>query len=423
MAVFDNLNYTHSAGVEPGLIQDYYERTVLKNAKKKLPHCRDLEKVTLPPHNGRRVTFHGYTPFAPVTDPLKEGVTPAGQALTMFEISATVKPYARHVEYTDEMNWAMLDNVQKKTAELLSDQALESIDTVAAAALSSGTNVIYVDADNGTNSSRSDITAADILTYQAIKRAVRALKKNGAEPFADGCYHAIVDADTVYDLTSDAMWVDVAKYQDKEKVEMGELGKIYGVKFYEASTAHTFPAQSYLYDSVESVAISAGSAAGKTVSVAASTIDSTSSTQRASVAHYIRRMSGKMVTIYDASATAGFPAVIDKIDFDGTNVVHTLRYIGSNDWTYTSGDLIKPAGAGASNYTVHSTIVYGKGYAGCVELDGNGKNVQIIYNPPGSAGAADPLAQRGTIAWKVKGFCATVLQEAFGVRLEHGVSA
>ena len=125
----------------------------------------------------------------------------------------------------------------------------------------------------------------------------------------------------------------------------------------------------------------------------------------------------------DAGADLYFPAVIDKIDYDGTNVVHTLRYIGSSTWEFGAGDYLYPAGCGASNYTVHSTIIYGKDFAGCIELDGTGKNVQVIINPPGSAGSADPLNQRGTVAWKVKGFCVTILQDAFGVRVEHGATA
>ena len=52
-----------------------------------------------------------------------------------------------------------------------------------------------------------------------------------------------------------------------------------------------------------------------------------------------------------------------------------------------------------------------------------GENVKIIINPPGSSGAADPLEQRGTIAWKVKGFCCAILQDAFIVRIEHGATA
>ena len=72
---------------------------------------------------------------------------------------------------------------------------------------------------------------------------MRTLKRNNCKPFSDGFYHAIVHPDTVYDLQSDTMWVDVAKYQDKQKVEKGELGCIHKVKFYESTSAKTFTAK------------------------------------------------------------------------------------------------------------------------------------------------------------------------------------
>ena len=84
---------------------------------------------------------------------------------------------------------------------------------------------------------------------------------------------------------------------------------------------------------------------------------------------------------------------------------------------------IVPTGGGASGATVFSTIVYGMDALGEVSLDGNGKNVQIIMNPPGSSGALDPLNQRGTVAWKVKGFGAAILNDDYIVRIESGATA
>ena len=179
MAVFDNLNTTYAPGVAPSVIE-YYERKLLKQFEADLVHTRDLQKRSLPANNGRTVRFRRMVPFAPITEPLKEGVTPAGQTMSMTQMSATVKPYGRHVELTDEMDWALLDNMHREASDLLSRQAVESIDMVAADALHSGSNVIYVDAENGTNTSRSAITASDILTHNVVKRAVRALEKNNA---------------------------------------------------------------------------------------------------------------------------------------------------------------------------------------------------------------------------------------------------
>ena len=97
------------------------------------------------------------------------------------------------------------------------------------------------------------------------------------------------------------------------------------------------------------------------------------------------------------------------------------EYIWNGDERYWKGrsPLLFPFVGGLRN---NKTIIYGKEYCGCVELEGNGKNVSIIIKPAGSSGSDDPLNQRGTIAWKVKGFGAGVLHDNYGVRLEHGVS-
>ena len=84
---------------------------------------------------------------------------------------------------------------------------------------------------------------------------------------------------------------------------------------------------------------------------------------------------------------------------------------------------LQPAGGGADGASVYGTVIYGADAYGAVSLGGNGGNVRVIINPPGSSGAADPLEQRGTIAWKVKGFAAAILQDAFIVRIEHGATA
>ena len=78
---------------------------------------------------------------------------------------------------------------------------------------------------------------------------------------------------------------------------------------------------------------------------------------------------------------------------------------------------------GADGAPVFATVIYGQDAYGDVSLGGNGKNVRVIINPPGSSGAADPLEQRGTIAWKVKGFTTVILQDAYMVRVEHAATA
>lgn len=409
MAVFDNLNKTYSPGVAPSVVE-YYERSLLENMKPEMVHNRDAQKRTLPEHNGKTVKFRRFTPFAAITEPLAEGVTPAGQTLTETAFTAMVKPYGGHVELTDEINFYLLDNMHQETAKLLADQAALSLDTISRNALNAGMNVQYANS----KTSRGALDSTDKLTFAEIKTAVRNLKRKNVKPFADGFYHAIVHPDVVHDLTADTMWVDVAKYQDKVKTERYELGTIYKVKFFESTNAMVFKAQTYIYGTKTSLTATAFDAATKCMTVS----DSISEDDA-------RAMTGLLVNVQitKSSASSVTPMCIERVDATNKKVYFRWVPASTTDWTTTNALKVVPYGGGASGADVYSTLIYGENAFGTIELGGTGRNVQIIINAPGSSGALDPLAQRGAIAWKVNGFCTVILQDDFIVRLESGATA
>lgn len=409
MSLFDHLNYTYSPGVSPSVVQ-FFERSLLKNMKPEMVHNRDAQKRTLPEHNGKTVKFRRFTPFPAITKPLAEGVTPDGQTLVETAFTVMVKPYGGHVEITDELNLYMLDNMHQETATLLSDQAALSLDTISRNALNAGLNVQYV----GDNTSRGTITADDILTYAEIKKAVRTLKRRNVKPFSDGYYHAIVHTDVVHDLTSDPMWVDVAKYQDKQKTEKYELGCIYKVKFFESTNAMVFQPQTYIFGEVAALTATEFNAEKKYMAVSATITPDEA-----------RELTGKLVNVQYTSGGSTYttPMCVESVDYDEKRVYFRWVPNDTANWTVANGLKVVPYGGGADGADVFSTLVYGQDAYGSVELGGNGRNVHIIINPPGSAGADDPYAQRGTIAWKVKGFCTAILQDDFIVRIESGATA
>ncbi len=411
MPVFDNLNLTTSPGVAPGVVE-YYERTLLENARPEMVHSRDAQKRPLPMHNGKVVRFRRMTPFSASTVPLEEGVTPQGQELLQTSLSAVVKPYGRHVEITDELNFYLLDNMHREVARLLTDQAALSLDTICRDALCAGMNVQYI----GQKTGRAAIAPADRLTAAEVKRAARTLIRNNCKPFEDGFYHAIIHPDAVFDLTDDPLWIDVAKYQDKRKVERYELGCLHKVKFFESTNAKVFAPESELCQGIQSLTMTALDVDERALTVAETLTEAQA-----------RELSGKLVDVAHAegNATVRTTLCIERVDAAQKRV--TLRWLppkaALDKWAADGASVtIVPTGGGADGAPVYATLIYGQNAFGDVELGGQGKNVRIIINPPGSAGAADPLEQRGTIAWKVQGFTSVILQDAFIVRIEHGAT-
>lgn len=402
-----NLNYTHSAGVAPSVVE-YYDRALLENMTPQMVHDMDAQKRPLPPNNGRTVQFRRFTPFPAQTKPLVEGVTPVGKTLEETAFRATVKRYGDYVGTTDELDLFMLDNMHAETAKLLADQAALSLDTISRDALNTGLNVQYANGKAG----RAALTAADKLTYAEIKKAVRTLKRNNVKPCSDGFFHAIVHPDVVHDLTSDTMWVDVAKYQDKAAIQNNELGTIYKVKFFESTNAKTFEAETNLLDAIEDFDGNKSAVA----SLALTSFDKATRTGKYSAnlsQAQTRALTGKMVQVTIDSKV--YPLCIEHIDAAAKTV--TLR------WVYpelTASITLSPCSTATD--TVYSTLIYGANAYGSVELGGNGRNVETIIKAPGELGN-DPLNQRGSIGWKVNGFCTVILQDDFIVRVESGATA
>lgn len=409
-----NLNYTSSAGFVPVETEQYMFRNFLDRVINNRVYGRDHQLRTLPPHNGKRVQFNKMNPFPVSLVPLREGVTPDGQTITTSSLTATVKPYGNYVSFTDETDWALIDGIKRETSLRLGDQAADTLDAIDREAMMSGTNIQNSTSTNG------------LLTYAEIKKAVRTLEINKAKPFPDGFYHAIIGPEAKFDLMSDSMWVDIAKYQDTKNLERGEVGKMYKVKFFETTNPKVYAAESYLYETTASLAATGYDATNKIIKIAKSTISATSNTE--DIAYFARLMAGKPIFVCDAnggasSSAKNIKAVIDHVSIGvDTNVLVYLRWIAEN-YSYESGDTIVPYTEGdATNGYPHATIVYGQDFSGGVSLGDGGKNVEMIIKPLGSSGTDDPLNQRSTVAWKVKGYTATVLQDAFGVRILHKVS-
>ena len=77
-------------------------------------------------------------------------------------------------------------------------------------------------------------------------------------------------------------------------------------------------------------------------------------------------------------------------------------------------------GAGASSADVYATMIIGADFYAQSRIAGEA--MKNIIKPLGSGGSSDPLDQRQTTGWKAT-FVATRLNEAFAVRIEHGVTA
>lgn len=132
----------------------------------------------------------------------------------------------------------------------------------------------------------------------------------------------------------------------------------------------------------------------------------------------------------DIRTMSGFKPVADygphTTPFEGEiGSVEQVRYMSStvfSPWADAGGSASTNGlrSTGGTNADVYPILYFGRDAFGIVPLKGKSAMTPMVVNPKPAAG--DPLAQRGTVGWKL--YTSTViLQEAFMARLECGATA
>ena len=401
-------NTTASTASNTYFNKTFYDRKLLDTAKTRFVHANFGQKRSIPRNNGKRVEFRKYDLFTPNTNQLTlvEGVTPTGQSLSQSKVEVEVKQYGAYVEISDLLEMTSYDPVIADSAELLGEQLGTVIEWVTRDAMNATTNVQYA---NGA-ASRMALTAGDKLTVEEVRKAVRTLKKNKARPFVSSIEGAprkphfvcICSPDATYDLQNDPLWQDVSKYSNAEQIYSGEIGRLFGVVFVEATEAKVYQ-QSVLN------------------AVNANTTSSTT--------FILKNMPTEREVAY--LSTPGNKIMIGDTEYTlassnpYTPTSRTVKLTSTVSLTANTAVFSRDAGApDATTHLapdVHATLIFGADAYGVVDVAGSGA-METIIKPRGSAGTTDPLDQRSTVGAKVAAYTAKVLNPLWLVKIEHCVS-
>ena len=229
-------NVTTQASLAP-TIQTYYDKKLLERLLPNFIHFQFGQKRPVPKMGGKTINFRKFSSLNAATTPLTEGVTPSGSNITITEITATVAQYGNFVEVSDVLDMVAIDPVLDEMADVLGEQASDTLDVLTRDILvSGGTNIQYA----AGRVSNVTVTANDKLTVDEIRKAVRTLKNGKAKPMADGYFVAIVHPNSTFDLQADDKWINANQYAGSTQIFNGEIGRIFGVRFVETPNAKVF---------------------------------------------------------------------------------------------------------------------------------------------------------------------------------------
>jgi N4-gp56 family major capsid protein len=219
----------------------FYDRTMLKAARPLLLHLKWGQVKDIPANNGTSIKFRRYTLLDANTTALTEGVTPSGTALSVTDVYGTVAQYGDYVTLTDVLQFSTLDPILSETADLLGQQAGNSLDQLCRDVIIAGSTIQYA----STATARTEVSASMKLTRQEVREAVRTLQGNDARKLTrmvnpstgfntsplNACFVGIISENTLYDLKNEAGWTPVEEYASQSGVMEGEVGKIDEVRF------------------------------------------------------------------------------------------------------------------------------------------------------------------------------------------------
>ena len=389
--------YTVGMGLSEEM-KTYYSDYLIDNAEPALVHDMFAQKHQIPQGGGKTVQFRRYNPLPKLTEPIREGVTPAGQSINMEVLEATVAQYGGYVELTDLLILTAIDNNLCMATKLLGSQAGRTLDTITREVLAGGTNV--QDGENAV-AARYLLTGGQqsgnhYLSVDAIRRAVRFLKNQNAEKIK-GSYIAIVHPDCAYDLMSDPNWKTPNQYADPSNIMEGEIGKIEGVRFIESSEAKVFHAEDLATDARElAVNKTGGYNASNVIAFDGGNVQADA-------------LVGRYVLIGGTRAYVGANTASEMTLYTDSTKSMTASV------TCEDNAVIYPGEAGAMGRDVYATMVFGENAYGTTEITGGG--LELIVKQLGSAGTSDPLNQRATVGWKATKVTVRLV-EAFMVRIE-----
>jgi len=319
-----------------------------------------------------KLTMRRWAPLYAHTEPLAEGIPPKSDKGSVEKYELDAHGYGRYMEFTDEVDYKVVDPVVAHYSQQYAIVAIETLDLLAREAL-------MLNAQKRFAGGAADIEAMRIATGAPsmldLRLIVLELKRAKIKPRSNGKYHVITSPEFTFDMISDPL---VEKYMTinqttKGMYEDSTLVPLFGLEFYETMTS-----------------IITG--------------------------EYINGSGKKAIIAYklkdgddDGEAWAGTEDadgyVYRYFDEDGGEYSNTDGYLlderTGEEASYVPNQDVWDLPAGWSELKIHHTIVLGADALLRTGLTGEGQTKTYV-KPLGSAGVLDPVDQRQSIGFRIK---------------------
>jgi len=172
-----------------------------------------------------------WAPLQAHTVPLDEGVPPKSDKGSVEKYEMQAYQYGRYMEFTDKVDFAVVDPVIAHYTKEYSIVAMETLDLLARETLLSIAQKHYA----GGAANFAALTVASVPTMTDLRLIVLSLKKALVKPRSNGKYHVIGSPEFYYDMIADAVVEKYMSYNQTTKTmyDNTKLVPMFDMEFYE----------------------------------------------------------------------------------------------------------------------------------------------------------------------------------------------
>jgi hypothetical protein len=327
-----------------------------------------------------KIQIRRWAPLQAHTVPLEEGIPPKSDkgSVEKYEISAY--QYGRYMEFTDKVDFAVVDPVISHYTKEYSLVAMETLDLLAREVILSVAQKWYA----GGAADFEELTPESIPNLTDLRLVVLSLKKSLVKPRNNGRFHVIGSPEFFYDMITDPI---VASYMflnmtTKTMFDNSMLVPLFELEFYETLVVPT----------------SSEFVKNNKVHKRMYRSDGNNGYEYASIAEDALLGGGPVVTEYD-----GY--VQDSRTGEDASYIPSQKIWDLDSW---NGEQV---GADYIEFKAQHIVIVGKDALVRTGLSGEDQ-VRVYTKQKGSTGVLDPIDQRQSIGFKINsvGFGSTRLE-------------
>ena len=221
----------HGYAIRPELFYDKQLLDTIRLDEKQFVFYR-LANTTPIQNNAAKLQIRRWAPLQAHTVPLDEGVPPFSDKGSMEKYEINTFSYGRYMEFTDRVDFEVIDPVIAHYTKEYSIVAMETLDLLARDALVTVASAFYA----GQVANFQSLTLESKPSLEDLRVIALSMKKQLVKPRNGNRYHVIGTPDFYFDMIEDPL---VQKYMTINQTtkgvydDMGPIPPMFGLEFYE----------------------------------------------------------------------------------------------------------------------------------------------------------------------------------------------